>query len=436
MTQLVQTPERHLRLAYIWNGSLQADDVFRARRPLVIGTSAKAHYPVPDNVAVDELTLLEPGADMGYTLNLSAQMGGDVWVGGKRHAVRDLAAQTQTVSLGPDDYGVITLGTVAFFFQHVNAAKDLPRSFVTAPAGLIASVCLSLFVHVAAFVMSFLVIREFPDRDPVELPADLLARFLVTPPPDDLWEETPRSGDEDSGAFAERDEAAAAEESASSTGEPAPRTEAPPSDPVASSVRDLGTLGALAESNAVSRALDIPDIGDLLSGIGPSNSRGRSPFGMGPRGIGDGDGDGDGDGRIGANDDAFSMIGDGPGMGPPIPPGRMTTERVPMVTRGPGRFFGDYLSSRQIHRVVRRTQPAIRYCYEVEANRQPSLQGTVTVNWRIGLSGRVSGARIVSSSLRNGRAEGCILRQIRRMQFPEPDGGEVSVTFPFIFQSQ
>jgi hypothetical protein len=29
--------------------------------------------------------------------------------------------------------------------------------------------------------------------------------------------------------------------------------------------------------------------------------------------------------------------------------------------------------------------------------------------------------------------EGCIVRQIRKWRFPQPDGGEVSVMYPFIF---
>jgi hypothetical protein len=55
------------------------------------------------------------------------------------------------------------------------------------------------------------------------------------------------------------------------------------------------------------------------------------------------------------------------------------------------------------------------------------------VHWRIDRQGRVTSSRIGSSTLHNGRVEGCMVRQIRRWRFPQPDGGEVDVDFPFIF---
>ncbi len=95
-----------------------------------------------------------------------------------------------------------------------------------------------------------------------------------------------------------------------------------------------------------------------------------------------------------------------------------------------------YLSAEQINRVVRANSAAIRYCYEVEVQRQPNLRGRVTVAWRINLSGAVASARIANSSLGNAGVEGCIVRQVRRWRFPQPDGGEVQVAYPFIFGVQ
>jgi TonB family protein len=94
--------------------------------------------------------------------------------------------------------------------------------------------------------------------------------------------------------------------------------------------------------------------------------------------------------------------------------------------------FG-YLSPEQIERVVRANQSALKYCYELEVQRQPNLRGRVEIAWRITLDGRVSTARVARSTLRNARVEGCMVRQIKRWQFPKPDGGEVRVNYPFIF---
>ena len=103
--------------------------------------------------------------------------------------------------------------------------------------------------------------------------------------------------------------------------------------------------------------------------------------------------------------------------------------------RGRARVNG-YLSAEQINRVVRANQAAIRYCYEVEVQRQPNLRGRIEIAWRVNLQGSVSSARVARSTMNNSRVEGCIVRQVRRWRFPRPDGGEVSVQYPFIFGVQ
>jgi outer membrane biosynthesis protein TonB len=115
--------------------------------------------------------------------------------------------------------------------------------------------------------------------------------------------------------------------------------------------------------------------------------------------------------------------------------GRAHAERRISVSRGRPRING-YLSPEQINRVVRANQAAIRYCYEVEVQRQPNLRGRVSIAWRIDLAGRVTTARVGSSTLHNARVEGCMVRQIRRWRFPQPDGGQVQVSYPFIFGVQ
>ena len=51
-------------------------------------------------------------------------------------------------------------------------------------------------------------------------------------------------------------------------------------------------------------------------------------------------------------------------------------------------------------------------------------------------TGKAVTARVARSTMNNSRVEGCIVRQVRRWRFPRPDGGEVSVQYPFIFGVQ
>lgn len=85
-------------------------------------------------------------------------------------------------------------------------------------------------------------------------------------------------------------------------------------------------------------------------------------------------------------------------------------------------------------KVVRRHQSEIRYCYESELSKDPSLGGKVTVAWTIGATGRVEFAEVAESGLGNANVESCIVQRIRRWSFPEPNGGqEVAITFPWVF---
>jgi TonB family protein len=380
-------------------------------------------------------------------------MGGDVWVAGQRRSVREIAAQGGEIPLGPDDYGVITLGPVAFFFQHVKAARKLPRPMLLdMDASVVVSIGLSLFIHISLLVLFFVAAKEMPDRDPLELPTDLITQFLVTPPPEDILEEIQESGtntedpglmdrDETGGKAHEGEEGRVGEEDSPQEDT---EIEGEHTTEVSARVRNMGLLGALSgggEGNAIAAALDVPSVSDIVSGLNSTRTiLGRGSGGAGLRGTGSGGG-GDGPGSLFGAGDVGTGVGAGRGgglgrgSGGIGVKGRERTERIVSVQRGTPQVSG-YLSPEQINRVVQANQAAIRYCYEVEVQRQPSLRGRVSIQWRINLQGSVTSARVANSTLRNASVEGCMVRQIRRWRFPQPDGGEVVVTYPFIFGVQ
>ena len=75
---------------------------------------------------------------------------------------------------------------------------------------------------------------------------------------------------------------------------------------------------------------------------------------------------------------------------------------------------------------------ALQACYEIEAQKDPSLRGGVTVAWTIDTSGSVTSANLASTSIHNARVEGCVLRQVRSWHFPASDGAS-QPTYPFSF---
>jgi len=89
-----------------------------------------------------------------------------------------------------------------------------------------------------------------------------------------------------------------------------------------------------------------------------------------------------------------------------------------------------YRSPEAIQEVLLSHVPAIRYCYERELKRNPTLKGKLVVRITVGPDGKVQNASIFSSTLNNDRVERCILTRIRLWRDFKPiDPSEGDVTF-------
>ncbi len=93
------------------------------------------------------------------------------------------------------------------------------------------------------------------------------------------------------------------------------------------------------------------------------------------------------------------------------------------------------LSRSEVLKVIGRHTRAIQRCYEKELMSKPGLSGKITFAWSITPTGRVSGARQRTSTMGSSKVSNCILKVIRRMKFPKPKGGSVTIVYPFIFRS-
>lgn len=109
-----------------------------------------------------------------------------------------------------------------------------------------------------------------------------------------------------------------------------------------------------------------------------------------------------------------------------------------MVTKVPGqmRSAGEGTLDRDlIQRVINENIGQIQRCYERELVRTPGLSGKLEVEWVIGTSGMVRSARQKYSDLDSSAAVSCVLDKIKGWRFPQPKGGEVAVSYPFVFKS-
>ena len=78
--------------------------------------------------------------------------------------------------------------------------------------------------------------------------------------------------------------------------------------------------------------------------------------------------------------------------------------------------------------------PEVRTCYETELSSKAGLEGRIACQFTIAANGKVITSVLQSSTMKNEKVEDCVLREIRKWEFPKPLGvGIVIVSYPFTF---
>ena len=160
--------------------------------------------------------------------------------------------------------------------------------------------------------------------------------------------------------------------------------------------------------------------------------------GLGIKGVGRGAG-GTGEGTIGLG--SLGTIGRGGGGGSGAGHGRgvgrlsVRNSMIPRVVLGRAEVQGG-LSKEIIRRLIRRHLNELKYCYQRQLRRDPSLYGRLVLTFTISPTGQVPVASVKSSTINNRQVETCAVKAVRRWLFPKPTGGGVvKVTYPFVFRA-
>jgi hypothetical protein len=188
-------------------------------------------------------------------------------------------------------------------------------------------------------------------------------------------------------------------------------------------------LGGLSSSNVVLGSG--PGTGLRGSGAGGGGTGAGVMFGSGTLNTGWGQGMGGGfgtGGGHGAGGGGFGGSGGGTGTGNGTGSG---PGEHGLGGGGVGIAHGG-LSPEQIRRVVFAHKGALQACYEIEAQKDPSLRGGVVASWTIDPSGTVTSASVAQTTIHNARVEGCVLRQVRTWHFPSSDSA-TQTTYPISF---
>ena len=86
-----------------------------------------------------------------------------------------------------------------------------------------------------------------------------------------------------------------------------------------------------------------------------------------------------------------------------------------------------------ISRIILRHINEVKYCYQLELLRQPTLAGRIQVRFTVAASGQVIAADVERSTIGDARVEDCTVAAIRRLQFPKPlEGRQIIISYPFV----
>ena len=180
------------------------------------------------------------------------------------------------------------------------------------------------------------------------------------------------------------------------------------------------------------------DLDKVLSSVNGLKAQGALEPGGGGGGGEGGEGGGGGvrgtrSGRQATIDDLVTESEDG------VRSSQSLSRRGELVIEAPTEVAGRgrksiYRSPEAIQEVLLSHNAAIRYCYERELKRNPTLKGKISVRITISPDGQVKDATVVSSTLNSERVERCIIARIRLWKDFKPiDPSEGDVTFRQVY---
>jgi hypothetical protein len=438
----------HLRVAAVWGTTVLESYTLKDGHSFCWGQQGGVGLPQPDGITAADVPLRTvPG---GWQLDARGCMGGMLALRGREEDPAAVGASGAPVAIMPGDYGLIQYGQFALFFQFVTPPKRLGTSF-----RVDALVVLAMLSSVL-LVLGFLgILRALSNPVPINKPGELLspdevaARFglrrtIFTPEQEEPKPTDPstdhRAGGSDANKLPREKAAGTAGKLGNQTATNSPQI---PND--AHGAPRFSGLPEVLEGETgkeIQRTLaSLQSVSGALSGLSSKDFALGSGSGRGIHGAGAGGGGNAlqayGGGALqtgsgaGVGGGSGAGAGAGAGNGPGGPTGG-TGERKITVSAGGGSASGG-LSAEQVRRVVMSRVGALRACYEREAQKNPNLQGGVTVAWSIEPSGSVSGASIAGSTLGNGLVEGCVVRQVRAWKFPPADKPTTVGGYPFKF---
>jgi hypothetical protein len=122
------------------------------------------------------------------------------------------------------------------------------------------------------------------------------------------------------------------------------------------------------------------------------------------------------------------------GVGPDEPPANAVGSAKGDGDSGAAAATGR-LSPELIARVVRQNFSHMRSCYEKGLKKNPNLEGKIMVRFVIAADGTVPVAGSKETDLPDPEVVRCVVRAVKSLVFPQPEGGFVEVKYPIVFNA-
>jgi TonB family protein len=449
--------QKILRIGIIQDGKIVEERLLRRQEPVTIGQSPRNTFVLPSGGLPKSFRLFDLKGTT-YHLNFRAGMNGKLSIDDSVLDFRALRDQKlarkkgdkYTVRLSRNCRGKIVFGDVTILFQFVSPPP--PPAKLQLPASMrggwvqhmdwpfVISLLGSFVVQV--FSLTFIVTRDYPEepRGIEALPDRFVSALFKNeePPPkpkptNDEKKDEDEDKKKDPDKKVDKSEAkvrAAKEETPEASARRKAKELRRMQKDVANKtiLKFIGTDGGEGPGGFLNTLKDgatdvaISEAFDGTSGLVVANRDGVSR-----------------DRRIGSTTGTVAGIDENAlrTKGGAVSSGKKGTElsvKGRVKVKAPSEAFGTgSLDPSAIGKVVRRRVKAIKTCYEKQLKRNPNLSGKVKVQFTILGSGRVGEVRALENTMGETAVAQCVVSRVKRWRFPKPDGGSVTVAFPFVF---
>ena len=447
-----QPTQKVLRIGIIQGGKIVEERLIRSGESVTIGESTKNTFVLPPSFLPKQYKLFVGKASQ-YSLVFNEKMQGKVSLnntvqslGKLKGAVAKKRGDSYWLTLDPKNRGKVQVGGVTILFQFVQAPPEPKRVAVTFSPFSLSQVdwvywgffLFSCIVNTAAYIYidsqpppGKVSIDDIPDRfSQVFFDEDALKNMLDEEETDEgegLEEEVEKDDTGDaSDANADNADGGEGEEEEQISAEDL-RAQRKAELMQQGLAALIGTTGETSSGDAVADLL--ADGGNLAGNLDTALA---SADGIRVARRGE-DSElrtgGGGTGQAGTISDMGGIAGGEAGEG--------NREQQQVEANVGGNLeitFGDAGDVSSVKKYVGRKKGQIKACYEEQLKADPELAGKIEVTWTVMPDGSVSGVGVATNTTGNKELETCIIRRIKRWQFPEA-ADEFEITYPFNFFS-